>query len=246
MAASSGRVRSASGMPISTMLTPVCAGRASVTRERTREPAPSAPTSRARSAWPPSAKCSRWPPPGSAVACRNARPHTTVSGGSESSRRSRRSPRSTSGRVSGASSGVSWHSRSVPSGSSSRRSWPSGRATARKAASSPASRNARCPPSRCRSSMPPWPRAAREGSRSWTTASMPWTCRTRAQVRPPRPAPTTAIRGRRGGWKVGLFMGSVPSAFSLGTAAVSIWWLLLYGVSIDLAYRYGLGKGGGR
>src|SRR5690349_12694079 len=40
------------------------------------------------------------------------------------------------------------------------------------------------------SSRPPWPRTSAEASASQTVAGMPWTCRTRASVSPPRPAPT--------------------------------------------------------
>src|SRR6185437_1083339 len=70
-------------------------------------------------------------------------------------------------------------------------SWPSPRAIASNCSIRPASRSARWP--EWMSSMPPCPRASRDGSRSYTTASMPLMCSTRARARPPGPAPTMAM-----------------------------------------------------
>ncbi len=75
---------------------------------------------------------------------------------------------------------------------------PSGRERRRKSSRSPASRRAIWPSSSCRSRVPPWSRASGPASWSYTVTAMPCRCRTRAQVRPPGPAPMTAMRGQ--GW----------------------------------------------
>ncbi len=132
-------------------------------------------------------------PRGSGVTALTEWPQRTVPGAREPSRSARSWPRSISGLLRSSSSAWSWRIR-VAWRSYRRHSWLSGRERARNWSNRPAVRRAAWPVSSWMSRVPPCEREWGAVSCSKTVTGTPWCCRTRAQTRPPRPAPTIAIR----------------------------------------------------